>query len=129
MSQSYRTPLGRARGLGSAKHGVTHWVQERVTAVALVPLVLWGAYWVVMIGAAHSRGFALNWLRDPVNAVLLTLLVAIGFFHMHAGLRVVVEDYIHKNVSKAGLLILNLFVCGLAGALAVFSIFKIALGA
>ncbi len=129
MTQSYRTPLGRARGLGSAKHGVAHWVQERVTAVALVPLVLWGVYWAVMIAAAHSRAFALDWLRDPVNAVLLTLLVAIGYFHMHGGMRVVVEDYIERHVTKAALLILSLFVCGLGGALAVFSIFKVALGA
>jgi succinate dehydrogenase / fumarate reductase membrane anchor subunit len=31
-------------------------------------------------------------------------------------------------LTKSALLILNLFVCGLAGALAVFSILKVALG-
>ncbi|MBS0333297.1 MAG: succinate dehydrogenase, hydrophobic membrane anchor protein, partial [Proteobacteria bacterium] len=39
-----------------------------------------------------------------------------------------VEDYIHKTLTKSALLILNLFVCGLAGALAIFSILKVALG-
>ena len=126
--QSYRTPLGRARGLGSAKHGVGAWVWERITGLALVPLVLWGVYWLVMIAAAHNRHAAVAWLADPINAVLLTLLVAIGFFHMHAGMRVVVEDYIERHLTKTALLLLNLFVCGLAGALAVFSILKVALG-
>ena len=125
---SYRTPLSRARGLGAAKHGVGHWISERVTAVALVPLVLWALFAVLTLAKADHAG-AVAWLRaTPVNPVLLVLLIAIGFWHMHAGLRVVVEDYIHKPSSKAGLLLLNLFVCALAGSLAVFSILKVALG-
>ena len=128
MSHSYRTPLARARGLGSAHHGVGAWLGERITAIALVPLVLWGIYWLLMIAQAHSRQFVIEWLTDPINAVLMVLLTVIGFAHMHAGMRVVVEDYIERHLTKTALLLLNLFVCGLAGALAVFSIFKVALG-
>jgi len=123
----YRTPLGRARGLGSAKHGVGHWISERVTAVLLVPLVLWAVYAALTLARTDYDG-ALEWVRSPLNAVLLTLLTAIAFWHMHAGMRVVVEDYIHKPASKAALLILNVAVCGLAGAVAVFCILKVALG-
>ena len=128
MTQNYRTPLGRARGMGSAKHGVGAWVWERITSVALVPLMLWGAYWAVLIASAHSRSFVTAWLTQPINAVLMTLLTIIGFAHMHAGMRVVIEDYIGKHGTKTLLLLANLFVCLLAGALAVFSIFKLALG-
>jgi succinate dehydrogenase / fumarate reductase membrane anchor subunit len=124
---SYRTPLSRARGLGSAKHGVGHWIGERVSAVALVPLTLWGAFGVLRL-AAGDYGFAVAWISQPLNATLMVLLIAISFWHMHAGLRVVVEDYIEVALNKSALLILNLFVCGLAGALAVFSILKVALG-
>lgn len=35
---AYRTPLAKARGLGSAKSGTRHWWMQRVTAVALIPL-------------------------------------------------------------------------------------------
>jgi succinate dehydrogenase / fumarate reductase membrane anchor subunit len=42
-------------------------------------------------------------------------------------MRVVIEDYIHRKITKAGLLLLNLFVCALFGALALFSILKVAL--
>ncbi|MGZ3377692.1 MAG: succinate dehydrogenase, hydrophobic membrane anchor protein [Phenylobacterium sp.] len=125
---SYRTPLGQARGLGSAKHGASHWVAEKVSAIALVPLVIWMVYAVLQL-AAGDYGFAVHWIQSPLNATLVVLTLAISFWHMHAGLRVVVEDYIHKTLTKSALLLLNLFVCGLAGALAVFSILKVALGA
>jgi succinate dehydrogenase / fumarate reductase membrane anchor subunit len=123
----YRTPLSRARGLGSAKHGVGHWISERVTSVALVPLSLW-AVWAVFQLAPMSYDEAAGWLAQPLNAVLMSLLAVVSFWHMHAGLRVVVEDYIQGALAKSALLLLNLFVCALAGSLAVFSILKVALG-
>jgi len=124
---SYRTPLSRARGLGAAKHGVGHWIAERVSAVALVPLVLWAVFAVLRLAATDYDG-AVIWLSNPLNAVLLTLLVAVSYLHMHGGMQVVIEDYIEKPLSRAMVLLLNVFVCALGGALAVFSILKVALG-
>jgi succinate dehydrogenase / fumarate reductase membrane anchor subunit len=123
----FRTPLGRARGLGSAKHGAGHWIAERVSAIALVPLVLWVVFGVIRL-AAGDYDTAVDWVAQPLNAVLLVLLTAVAFWHMQAGMRVIIEDYIHKMLSKSALLILNLFVCTLVGGLAVFSILKVALG-
>ncbi|HEX2816911.1 MAG TPA: succinate dehydrogenase, hydrophobic membrane anchor protein [Phenylobacterium sp.] len=123
---SYRTPLGRARGLGSAKHGAGHWLSERVSAIALVPLVIWMVYGILRLSAG-DYGFAVHWVQDPLNATLTVLTFAISFWHMHSGVRVVVEDYIHKTLTKSVLLLANLFICGLAGALAIFAILKVAL--
>jgi succinate dehydrogenase / fumarate reductase membrane anchor subunit len=122
---SYRTALGRARGLGSAKHGVSHWISERISSVALVPLSLWGVCSALTLSRLGFDG-AQGWLHAPLNAVLAALLTVVSFQHMHAGLRVIVEDYIHKTETKAALLLLNLFVCVLVGALALFSILKVA---
>src|SRR6202011_4045295 len=126
LMAGYRTPLSRARGLGSAKHGAGHWIGERVSSIALVPLTVWAAYGVIRL-AGSDYGFAVHWVSEPLNATLLALTFAVAFWHMHAGMRVVVEDYIDKTLTKSALLILNLFVCGLAGALAIFSILKVAL--
>jgi succinate dehydrogenase / fumarate reductase membrane anchor subunit len=125
---SYRTPLARARGLGAAKHGVGHWISERVGAVALVPLTLWAVYAVIRL-AAGGYDFAVAWISEPINAVLMVLTLGISFWHMHSGLRVVIEDYVYGALNKTALLLLNLFVCALAGALAVFAILKVALSA
>jgi succinate dehydrogenase / fumarate reductase membrane anchor subunit len=123
---SYRTSLGRARGLGSAKHGVNHWIAERVSSIALVPLSLWGLFSAITLSRVGFEG-ASTWLHAPVNAVLAALLTLVSFQHMHAGLRVVVEDYLHTPGTKTLALLLNLFVCVLGAALAVFCILKVAL--
>jgi succinate dehydrogenase / fumarate reductase, membrane anchor subunit len=122
---SYRTPLGRARGLGSAKHGAVDWLSERFAALALVPLTLWAAFGVLRLATLDYEG-AVAWVAEPLNATLLVLTIGVSVWHMHRGMRVVVEDYIHKNLSKLALLLLNFFVCGLAGALSIFSILKVA---
>ena len=85
--------------------------------------------WVVFAAlrlAAYDYDSAVEWVHRPLNAVLLVLLFAVSFLHMLSGMRVVVEDYIHKPFSKAVLLILNLFVCALGGGLAIFAILSIA---
>ena len=122
---SYRTPLSRARGLGSAKHGAGHWISERVTSLALVPLTVWAAYAVLRL-ATGDYLTAAHWVANPLNAALVVLTFLVAFLHMHSGMRVVVEDYIEKTLTRSALLVLNLFVCGLAAALAVVSILKVA---
>ena len=64
MFSGYRTPLGRARGLGSAKHGVSHWISERVSSIALVPLTLWVCFGVIRL-AAGDYDFAVAWISIP----------------------------------------------------------------
>ncbi|MCE3289663.1 MAG: succinate dehydrogenase,hydrophobic rane anchor protein [Caulobacter sp.] len=123
----YRTPLSRARGLGAAHHGAGHWISERVSALALVPLVLWAVYAAIHL-APLPRGLALMWLEDPLNAVLMVLTFLVAFWHMHSGLRVVIEDYVDTLVPRTVALVGNLFICVLAGGLAIFSILKIAFG-
>ena len=123
----FRTPLSRARGLGAAKHGAAEWLANGIAAVALVPLCLWVAYGVLRLASLDYYG-AVAWIGRPLNATLMILTLTIGFWHMHHGLRVVIEDYVHDRVGKLGLLLINLIVCGLAGALAVVSVLKVALG-
>jgi succinate dehydrogenase / fumarate reductase membrane anchor subunit len=123
----YRTPLGRARGLGSAKHGVGHHIAQRVSAIALIFLVLWGVASVLGLARADYES-AVLWTHAPGNAILAALLIGVAAFPMQLGMRVIIEDYIEAPTTKAALLIVNLFVAWLIGAVGVFSILKVALG-
>ncbi|HVO14360.1 MAG TPA: succinate dehydrogenase, hydrophobic membrane anchor protein [Alphaproteobacteria bacterium] len=121
---SYRTPIGRARGLGSAKEGVAHWWAQRLTALALVPLVLWFVISVVShVGA--GRAAVVDWLQSPIPAGLMILLIVATFHHAQLGVQVVIEDYVHNEAAKLASIILVKFaalVLGLAAVLAVLSI-------
>jgi succinate dehydrogenase / fumarate reductase membrane anchor subunit len=122
---SMRTPLGRVRGLGSAKEGVGHWWAQRLTAVALVPLLLWFiASLVQMAGADHAHVVA--WIARLPVAVLLSLLFVAGLYHLALGLQVVIEDYIHGEPCRIVSLVLVKFGCWALAAVAVFSVLKIA---
>ena len=126
---SYRTDLSRARGLGAAGHGAGHWLSERITSVALVPLGLWAVYAALRVAPVGYQG-AVDWLQSSLwNPVLLTLTIAISFLHMHNGMRVVVEDYIEHKPSRLMWILLSAGVCLLAAALAIFSVLEVALGA
>ena len=124
--KNMRTPLGRARGLGSAKDGVHHWWMQRLTAVALVPLCLWFVASLVHVaGADHAAAVA--WIGSPLVAIMLILLVIAGFYHAALGLRVVIEDYVGSEAVKQVTLILMQFACIALGVATVFSILKLAL--
>ncbi len=121
-----KSPLARARGLGSAKEGAEHWMGQRITAIANIPLVLWLVYSIVGLKGA-SHGEFTNWLENPINAILMILMILSVFYHARLGAQVVTEDYVHHEGLKFLKLIgQKLFFYG-AGVACIFSILKIAL--
>jgi succinate dehydrogenase / fumarate reductase membrane anchor subunit len=123
--QSYRTPLSRARGLGSSHHGVGHFIGQRASAVALLFLLLWGVWSALKLAPVGYDG-AVAWLHSPLHAAPLVLLLAAGFYHVRIGMQVVIEDYVHQPLLKTGSLLLNTFVAYGAAVLAILSILKVA---
>ncbi len=124
---SLRSPLGRVRGLGSAKSGTEHFWAQRVTAVALIPLTLWFVFSVMSLGGAdHAAASA--WMQSPVNAVLLLLLIVATFHHMQLGMQVVIEDYIHVGAFKIGALVIVTGASLLLGVAAAFAVLKVSFG-
>jgi succinate dehydrogenase / fumarate reductase membrane anchor subunit len=118
-----RSPLGRAIGLGSAKEGVEHWWLQRITAVALVPLSLWFVIAIIRLVGADSDSVR-DWVSNPLPAIMLVLLLIATFYHAALGLQVVIEDYIHAELTKLGLVIivrLGCFALAVAGMFAVLS--------
>jgi succinate dehydrogenase / fumarate reductase, membrane anchor subunit len=122
-----RSPLGRAIGLGSAKEGVEHWWMQRITAVALVPLMLWFVIAVIGLVGAELETVQ-NWVSRPLPAILLMLLLIASFYHMSLGLQVVIEDYVHSELPKLGLVIAIRLLCFAFAVAGIFAVLSIALG-
>ena len=121
-----RSPLGRAKGMGSARRGADLWWLQRVTAVALIPLSIWlMASLVALTGADHQR-FA-EWVASPINAVALLLAIATSFYHFKVGMDVVIEDYVRSEGLKIASLLFTTFATVLVGSVCVFAVLKLAL--
>ncbi|HKJ94309.1 MAG TPA: succinate dehydrogenase, hydrophobic membrane anchor protein [Gammaproteobacteria bacterium] len=124
---AFRSPIKEARGLGAAHHGVGHWWAQRVTAIALVPLLLW---FVVGVAAHSSADYAqaVAWIGSPVNAVLMILSVAVAFYHGSLGVQVILEDYVDSEGLLVTLDVLQKFVAVVFAAAGIFAVLKIAFG-
>lgn len=120
-----RSQLGRARGLGSAHAGVEHWQAERITAIALVPLTVWFVISVLVLLGADQPTVA-RWAGRPWNTALLLALVAITFHHMHLGLQVVYEDYIHEKWLQNAAILATRGASLLLGLLAAVAVLRLA---
>ena len=123
----FRSPLGKVRGLGSAKDGTRHWWMQRVTALALIPLAIWFVAGVVaLLGKDHAAFTA--WVKNPLSATLLVLLVAATFHHAQLGLQVVIEDYVHREGAKIAAILVVKFAAVVLAGIGIFSVLRIAFG-
>lgn len=121
----FRTPMSRARGLGASRHGVGHFITERVSGLALIPLSLWAVFAGLRLASLGFDGAA-EWVSIPHNTVLLCLLIVVALIHLKGAVQVVIEDYFPDFTLKTVLVVANLFVCVLGGALGVIAILKVA---
>lgn len=119
-----RTPLSRAKGLGSAKEGIGHWWMQRVTSLFLIPLIVWATMMIVSLGDYDHYHFS-SWIAEPLNAILMILLLVTVCYHAALGLQVVVEDYVHKVALKLISIVaiyLSLLILAVVGVFAVVEI-------
>jgi len=121
---SYRSDLGKVRGLGSAKGGASHWWLQRVTGIALVPLSLWFVYSVLVLSDS-SYFEARAWVTSPFNAFFMMYFICTALYHGYLGIKEVIEDYIHTKWLKYLKLIGLQFACIFAAGAAVFSILTV----
>ena len=121
------TPIGRVRGLGSAKEGAHHWWRQRVTAGSNLFLTLWFVFAILRM-PGYDYASVHSWLQNSWAAVPMLLLIVSVFYHFRLGLQVVIEDYQHEQKRVAAILLLNFFTVATA-ATAIFAILKVAFGA
>jgi succinate dehydrogenase / fumarate reductase membrane anchor subunit len=126
-SSRLRTPLARVRGLGSARSGTEHFWRQRLTAVANVPLTI--AFVVIVVSLlGRNHAYVVQTLGSPLVAMLMLLFIGSSTYHMRIGMQVIIEDYVHDEVTKLMLVMLNTFFTIVVGLTAAYAIFKLSFG-
>lgn len=119
------SPLARVRGLGSAKYGAADWISGRLTSLALIPLTLWFVASVLTRCLTMDAEGVRTWMAQPLNGLLMALMMGIILHHSKHGIQVVLEDYVHGEMAKFVALALNTGIHLLAAALTAFAIVKL----
>jgi succinate dehydrogenase / fumarate reductase membrane anchor subunit len=126
QTKKLQSKLGRVRGLGSTREGVHHWWAQRMSAVALLPLSLWFVYSLITLTGTDYDTFV-AWAGEFGNSVFLVLLVVTMFHHAQLGLQVVIEDYVHSELWKMGMLLFVKYGTVLFAASAIFAVLKLSI--
>jgi succinate dehydrogenase / fumarate reductase, membrane anchor subunit len=126
-SQDMRTPLGRVLGDGSAKWGTRHFIEQRLTALAGIPLTI-AAVLIVTSLIGHNHAAVVQILGSTPVAIIMLLFIISGAYHMRLGMQVIIEDYVHDEGAKYALLIANTFFTVLVGFSSVYAILKLSFG-
>ena len=126
--RSMRTALGRVRHHGAAGEGTGHFIAQRVTSIALAILAPWFAVSAALSIRDASYLATIDFLSDPVNAVAVILLVAIGLYHMSIGMTEIILDYIGKPFTRIALLLLNTAVPLILAVGAIFAVMLVNFG-
>ncbi len=123
----FRAPLAKVRGLGSAREGTEHFIAQRLTAVALIPLYLWFVFSIVFLSRS-DYATVISWIKHPFVTVMLISLLLATFYHAQLGVRVILEDYIKSEFTKVTLLVLTKFFAFVLGVASIVAVLRIALG-
>lgn len=123
-----RTPLSEVKGLGSAKEGTSHFWAQRLTAIALVPLVIWLCFSVAALPGMDYVSVR-EWLSSPMTTIMIILFVAVAAYHSRLGLQVIIEDYVPGHAGRTVAIIAVTFAAAILAVVGVFSALRIAFAA
>ena len=123
--RTLRTPLAKVKGHGSAKEGTGHFWSQRLTAIAMVPLVFWLCFSLAALpGMSYVE--LRDWLSSPVTAVIMILLLIAGFFHARLGLQVIIEDYVGSDATRTVSIIAVTLLSAVIAIIGIFSVLRVA---
>ena len=116
--------LKKVMKMQSKSHGVVHWKLQRISAIAMIPLIIWFVSSLVF-SLINGYDQSIIWLQSPLNATGMVLLFGTLYFHAASGLQVVIEDYVHNEGLKIMSLILIKLLSILLGVLSILCVLKI----
>ena len=121
--KNLQSPLASVKGLGAAGTGTATWLAQRVSAVALVPLIIWFAYFMIKALQYRDIEIITSMFTSPFATIFLALFIGIGLYHGNLGMKEIIEDYVHCNTMKTGLILaiqFFSFMTAIAGICAIF---------
>ncbi len=104
--------------------GISHWKVQRISAMINIPLVIWFVISVLSL-KEYSFNENVNWLMQPINCILITLMLTSVLYHSSLGLQVVIEDYISDLKIRKFLIISSKITLFLLLAISIGSIINI----
>ena len=122
-----RTPLGRVRGRGSARSGTGHFIGQRLTAIANIPLTIAAVLIITSLVGRNLAAVAQIMGSTAVNIVMVLFILSTSY-HMKLGMQVIIEDYVHDEGAKIALLVANIFFATAVGFASIYAILKLAFG-
>jgi succinate dehydrogenase / fumarate reductase membrane anchor subunit len=126
-AKSMRTPLGRVRALGASHSGTSDFWRQRLTAVAMVLLIL-PVIAIVMMLLGRNQAGAAQILGSPLVAIVMLLFIIASIWHMKIGMQVVIEDYVHSEMVKLATIMANNFFCFVVALASIYAILKLSSG-
>jgi succinate dehydrogenase / fumarate reductase membrane anchor subunit len=126
-SMSMRTPLARVRNLGASHSGTSDFWRQRLTAVAMVLLMV-PVIVIVMVLRTSNQAGAVQVLSSPLVAIIMLLFIIASCWHMKIGMQVVIEDYIHGEKVKLASIMANNFFCIAVALASIYAILKMSSG-
>jgi len=127
-NQSIETSYSRVKGLGSAKSGVKHWLNARLTAIPLMFLFFY-FIWQIKYITTHDHAVFIHWVGKPINSIFLIFFIFCAFYHASLGIEEIVTDYVHSGTKKILALIFNKLLFLIMGIISIYSILSISFGA
>ncbi len=108
----------------SAKIGSHSWLMQRISAIALIPLVIWLVLSVMQI-VLDPINLMPIFFAYPLNAFMGILFVAFSLYHGSLGMKEVIEDYVSNKAKKHFYIILIHFLSILTGTASVVAILRL----
>ncbi len=121
----FRSPVSKARGLGSANSGTGHFIAQRMTALAIIPLSLWFVINLLGLIIGDDIMAITGWMKSPLNAAFIALFIIFAFWHSKLGVQTVIEDYIHAPFARNTILILSMAAHILLGLFSIMAVFQL----
>jgi succinate dehydrogenase / fumarate reductase, membrane anchor subunit len=126
-AKSMRTPLARVRALGASHSGTSDFWRQRLTAVAMVLLMV-PVIVVVMMLLGRNQAGAAQVLGSPLVAIIMLLFIVASAWHMKIGMQVVIEDYVHHETVKLVAIMANNFFSIAVALASIYAILKLSSG-